>query len=339
MTVNIRDIAELAGVSEASVSRALNDRPGVSDATRERIRAVAERMGYRPDARARALVTGEVPLLGLVVPDITNPFFPAVARGAEEEAHEHGYSLLLLNTNWRRDRLLQAFEILSTRRVAGLMVSAPIPDALFAQVPGRTDFDGRVVCVSVDRPTGTRFDMIGVDDDAGGAAVSTHLLARGCRRIAFLSGPVEETSARQRLAGLRRALDKAGEGERLRYVSHGEWTVRSGEAQTAQILDEGGRPDAVFAANDLVAIGAWRALRERGLRAGEDLALVGYDDIDAVRWPEVAITSVAQPKAEVGQGAVRLLLASLEAGAQGANVRLAPTLEVRQSSAHFRAGR
>jgi LacI family transcriptional regulator len=321
----------------ASVSRALNDQPGVGAATRQRIEDLARELGYAPDSRAQALVTGQVPFVGLVVPDIANPFYPEVARGAEEALLERGHSLLLVNTDWQPERLEQALALLTSRHVAGLLVSVPLNGVL-----RRSDWDQLqsamvVVGQEVPRARGRggallRPPLVDVDDRHGASLVGHHLVGLGWRRVAFLAGPERDRTARARLEGFRRGLERAGAGGALRAVRHGDWTVHSGYEGARALLSSTRTPDAIFAANDLIALGVARAAAELGRRLGRDLGLVGYDDIEPVRYLEVPITSVAQPKRQLGLQAAKLLLARLAGEPPPARrVRLRPELVIRSS--------
>lgn len=333
MTARLIEIARIARVSVATVSRALNGRPGVGEHTRRRIQALATQMRYHPHANARALVTGQIPFLGLVVPDITNPFFPSLARGAEEEAFRRGYSLLLLNTNWAPERLRQAFDLLTSRRVGGLLLAHSIR---LSDLPGQDPEVLRqtMVMAGVEAPSGTGIRAVTVDDRAGGAMVARHLLEQGYRRLGFIGGPRQDPSCRLRHEGFREVLSRAGRS-RMGPVSFGEWSVESGYRQVKALLARREWPDALFAANDLLALGAAEAMREMGLSPGPAMGLVGYDDIESVRWTAVPISSVAQPESDVGREAVRRLIAMIAGETPEPDVRLLPRLSVRASSRRF----
>lgn len=331
MAITIREIAEQAGVSYASVSRALNDQPGVGPKTKQRIRSIAARLGYTADAHARALVTGRVPFVGLVVPDITNPFFPAIARGAQEVLEAHGYSLLLQDTAWQLDRVRHSFDLLTSRRVSGLIMAAAL-DGLVESLGLRwRELRRALLLVGHPAPPRSGASSVLVDDRLGGALVGRHLAAQGWRRVAYLAGPRSERSSRLRLDGLRRALGVGASKAKVVAASHGQWTVQSGYEQAKALLDRRRRPDALFTANDLLAIGARHAAAERGLELGRDLGLVGYDDIDHAAHMGVPLTTVAQPKVEVGREAARLLVAAVEGDGARRRVMLEPTLVVRAS--------
>lgn len=331
--ITIKQLARQAGVSVASVSRALNGQAGVGAQTRERISAMARQLGYAADSRARALVTGEVPFIGLVVPDITNPFYPEVARGAEQELLASGRSLLLVSTGWESGRLEQALDLLLSRHVAGLLVAVP-PNGLLARAG--LDWDAlapRVVVVGQEVPRGwkQRLCAMDVDDRHGGELVGQHLAGLGWSRLAIIAGPEPDRTAQARIAGFRWALEQTAQPAALTAVRHGEWSVRSGHRLALELLHGRPSPDAIFAANDLIALGAAQAARETGRNLGQDLGLVGYDDIEPMRYLQVPITSVAQPKLELGRRAARLLLEALARGGVSRPAPLKPKLVVRDS--------
>jgi LacI family transcriptional regulator len=329
VAATIKEIALKLNVSCASVSRALNDMPGVGEKTRRKIIKTAREVGYVPDAHAKALVSGKVPFLGLVVPDITNPFFPALARAAEEEAFAAGYSLLLLNTNWVAQRLRQAMDLLASRRVSGLMFSESI-DAIAADL-NLSATASSIVFTGVDAPEGSGLCAVRVDDVEGGRQVGRHLIDCGARSVAFVGGPIGSRSTEKRFAGFSGVLEGSELACRVTSATSGPWTEDSGYARADELL-KNGLPDAVFAANDLLALGMAKLFAERGIVVGKDVALVGYDNIDIVSRTAVPITSVDQPAAEVGLNAVRCLLSQLESRNVAQGLSLLPSLVVRQST-------
>jgi len=331
MPATIKEIAAATRVSTASVSRALNGLPGVSPGTRTRILETAHDLGYTPDSRGRALATGKVPFLGLVLPDITNPFFPAVARGAQEEVQRRGFGLLLVDTDWRPDRLVSSFDLLTSRMVSGLLVAVPLNGALKEMAPTQERLGGAVVMVGQGAPRGCGFGAVDLDDHQGGYLVGQHLLSQGWRSVAYVAGPEGNRAARRRLSGLRKALADGGRTDALVAVSNGEWSVESGQAQAAALLRSQSRRLAIFAANDQLALGVSRAAAGAGRCLGEDLGLVGYDDIETLRHLEVPITSVAQPKVELGRRAAGMLLRSILGGEEPKRVKLRPRLVIRRS--------
>ncbi|HOA12774.1 MAG TPA: LacI family DNA-binding transcriptional regulator [Myxococcota bacterium] len=333
MAATIKQIAGRLNVSVATVSRALNDLPGVGEKMRRKVRRTAAELGYVPDFHARALVSGKVPFLGLVVPDITNSFFPALALAVEEAAAASGQSLILLNTNWRRDRLAQALELLSSRRVSGLIVAEPLDAAILDSVDLETVSNG-LVLAGVEAPGGTGLCSVMVDDRDGGMQVGRHLVECGAHRIAFVGGPSESPNSRDRLEGLTIGLGISGGAAAIVSVTDGAWTEESGYRQADRLLRDM-VPDAIFAANDLLAIGVMRRLVESGIAVGRGVALAGYDDTHVVSLTSVPITSVAQPTAQVGSLAVKLLGQMLSGDSGCGDAVLKPSLVARSSTLEF----
>lgn len=330
----MREVAAAASVSVGTVSNVLNAPDKVAPATVARVHAAIDQLGFVRNDAARQLKAGRSRSVGLIVLDIGNPFFTDVARAAEHRAAQHNLTLLLgtSDDSPRRERTyIDAFE---EQRVFGLLVS-PIGEDLGRLI---TLQQRGTAVVLVDRDgTGTPFDSVAVDDVAGAALAVSHLCDIGRRRIAFVGGPAELRQVRDRRRG---AADAAAAvaGAELEIIDTPTLSVLEGRAVGEMLRDRPARqrPDAVFCANDLVAIGVLQALTLLGnVRVPEDIALVGYDDIDFARSAVVPLTSVAQPTGAIGETAVDLLLDAAEGHPRtGAvrNVILAPQLVVRSST-------
>ena len=330
----MREVAAAASVSVGTVSNVLNAPDKVAPATVARVHAAIDQLGFVRNDAARQLKAGRSRSVGLIVLDIGNPFFTDVARAAEHRAAQHNLTLLLgtSDDSPRRERTyIDAFE---EQRVFGLLVS-PIGEDLGRLI---TLQQRGTAVVLVDRDgTGTPFDSVAVDDVAGAALAVSHLCDTGRWRIAFVGGPAELRQVRDRRRG---AADAAAAvaGAELEIIDTPTLSVLEGRAVGEMLRDRPARqrPDAVFCANDLVAIGVLQALTLLGnVRVPEDIALVGYDDIDFARSAVVPLTSVAQPTGAIGETAVDLLLDAAEGHPRtGAvrNVILAPQLVVRSST-------
>lgn len=326
----IKDIARAAGVSYATVSRALNGKYGVKPSTRERVLDVARRMGYRPNAVARGLVTRRTMTIGLIVPDITNPFFPEVAAGVEDAARAAGYGVLLCNSDWQKASERQYAALLVGRRVEGIIV-APISRA-------EEPFDERVpatfpVVYVASSPRATARSYVVIDNVRGGLLATRHLLEAGRSPVAFIGS--QERADDERFEGYRRALADRGMACDERFVRLGDMRQASGYRLLCGMIDEGNRPRAVFAENDLMALGCLQAARERGLRVPEDLAIVGFDDIPFASFPEVQLTTIRQPTYDMGRMAVDILLGGGAEAARRPEARqvvLEPQLVVRRTA-------
>ncbi|GAB4368584.1 MAG: LacI family DNA-binding transcriptional regulator [Spirochaetales bacterium] len=332
MDATIKDIARIVNVSYATVSRALNNKHGVNPETRKRILEEARRLNYRPNAIARGLVKRQTHSIGLLIPDITNPFYPEVARGVEDAAQEAGYSVFLCNTNWERDRELRYLDLLTSRRVDGLII-APVSETT---EPLRKHFRA-VPAVYV----GTTFvaedeSYVTIDNVKGGYLATELLIQEGRTPVAFIGSSEDSHTLKERLEGYKRALRDYGQPVDERYIRFGDFKRETGSRFIKNMVLEGVRPRGVFGENDLLAIGILQGAREIGLSVPEDLAVVGFDDIPLTSFPEISLTTIAQPKYEMGRYAVDILLRRIGREGRGPFPRQRLILEpklVRRNSA------
>jgi LacI family transcriptional regulator len=332
----IRDVARLAGVSSSTVSRYLNDSAHLSTSARERIAGAMAKLGYRPDATARTMRTRRSRCLGVLVPDIANPFFVEIASAIERTAAEHGYTVMICNTDEdsaKEERLVQT---LIDRSVDGLIMIAcdGTTPAIIAQA-------GRLPMVAIDRVVDHSLVMSIAGDNFTGAALATRrLLGLGHRRIAFLTGPLSIPAYNERYAGFREALDGAALAWDQSLFLGGHATVEEGQRVVAAAHQSGRRFTAIFAASDLLAIGALLAARQRGLALPDDLSVIGYDNIPFSAYVHPGLSTVDQPKREMGRmGAIALIQALDSREPLEAKVlRIAPRLVMRGSCAPVKGG-
>lgn len=303
-SVSIRDVAQRAGVSVGTVSNVLNGSPRVAPDTVERVRAAIAALGYVRNDAARQLRAGRSTTVGLVVLDVRNPFFTDVARGAEDEAAKSGLSIILGNSSEDTERESGYLDLFEEQRVHGVLIS-PFGDIEARLVELRRR--GTPV-VLVDRESrDAALSSVSVDDIAGGRLAAAHLLATGRRHLVFAGGPLEIRQVADRLAGARAAVGEVP-GATLEVLETPALTVLDGRTLGQQILARSDRPDGIFAANDLVAVGLLQALVMAGdARVPDDIALVGFDDIDFAAAAVVPLTSVRQPRHEIGATALRIL--------------------------------
>lgn len=331
MAASIRDVAQRAGVSVGTVSNVLNDSPRVSPVTVERVRAAIVELGYVRNEAARQLRAGRSSSVGLVVLDVRNPFFTDVARGAEDEASRAGLSIILGNSDEDVARESSYLDLFEEQRVHGILIS-PYGDieGRLAQLRHR----GTPV-VLVDRESrDAGVSSVSVDDAAGGRLAVAHLLATGRRRIAFVGGaPGAIRQVADRLAGAQRAIAEV-EGATLEVIPTSGLTVLEGRRIGDELAARAHRPDAVFAANDLVAVGLLQALVMSGLlRVPQDIALIGFDDIDFASATVVPLSSIRQPRHEIGATALRILREeAMEPDLPPRRIVFQPELVVRASS-------
>jgi LacI family transcriptional regulator len=326
------DIAREANVSQSTVSRVINNNPRVSEATRKRVKNAMARFGYAPNAAARTLITGRSNLIGLVVSNITNPFYPEVIETIVATAAEHDYNVILCNTRESLKLQTAYLELLIEHQVDGAILTSSLLDSEGLMAQAGID---RIPLVMVNRTVaGLGVDSVHMDNKAAGILVARHLVDLGHRAIAFVGG-VEATSTNSaRLAGFRTELNALRVTLRDEYVVHREFTRGSGYALTQQLLTLPSRPTALFCADDLIALGAMDALLDAGLRVPQDVAVVGVDDVQAASLRQVGLTTVRQPTAEMGRRAVQLLLERMRGGSDGEPIEivLRPRLIVRRTS-------
>ena len=331
MAVKIKDVAAHAGVSVGTVSNVLNGRDTVSPGVVERVRAAIDALGYVRNDAARQLRAGRSRAIALVVLDVGNPFFAAVARGAEARAADDGYVVLLGSSGADADQERLYVDQFREQRVAGVLLT---PADAGGDVVEHLAAAGIPVVLVDEQTAGDDVCTVSVDDVEGGHLAVAHLLERGRRRIAFVAGPLSTRQVADRLAGARRAVADV-EGASLEVIEADAMTVLAGRAAGEELRERADRPDAVFAANDLLAVGVLQALTMLGgIRVPDDIALVGYDDIDFAAATVVPLTSVRQPAEALGSTAVDLLLRQLDGGVDPAErqVRFQPELVVRASS-------
>lgn len=331
MAVGVKDVAAAAGVSVGTVSNVLNRPDRVSERTVERVQTAIRELGFVRNDAARQLRAGRSRSIGLVVPDIGNPFFAEVARGAEDRAAEAGMTVLLGNSDENDTRQEAHLELFQEQRVNGMLL-IPASDALSSL---RRFADAGMPLVLVDHEVEDgSVPSVSVDDVEGGRLAVAHLLDAGRRRIAYVSGPRSVRQVADRLRGAEAAVAKVP-GATLEVVEQASLTVLqgrdAGERLAARAAED--RPDAVFAANDLLAVGLLQAFAYGGdVRVPDDIALVGYDDIDFASATVVPLSSVRQPARLLGRTGVELLLHKLEGTGHGRRVRFQPELVVRDSS-------
>ncbi|OAN39179.1 LacI family DNA-binding transcriptional regulator [Microbacterium sp. H83] len=332
MAVGVKDVAAAAGVSVGTVSNVLNQPERVSAGTVERVQRAIRELGFVRNDAARQLRAGRSRSIGLVVPDIGNPFFADVARGAEDRAADAGMTVLLGNSDERDERQQAHLELFQEQRVNGVLLT-PASDDLAAV---HRFAAGGTPVVLVDREIEEGLlPSVSVDDVEGGRLAAEHLLAGGRRRLAFVGGPPSVQQVADRLRGVQAAVAAHPESS-LEIIERPALTVLQGRAAGEDLARraEGERPDAVFAANDLLAVGLLQAFSfVSGIRVPQDIAMVGYDDIDFASATIVPLSSVRQPARLLGWTGVDLLLKELDGVEHDRRVRFQPELVVRESSA------
>jgi len=313
--VNIKDIARLANVSHTTVSRALNNKSRIRQETKEKILSIAKELGYRPNLIARSLVMKRTKTLGLIITNISNPFYTELAQGIEKTATQLGYNIILCSTQSDISTEKQYIEMLRSKGVDGIIFSsAHMEDPNIVSLA-----EEGFPIVLVNRRTyhpvvKERVDYVGVDNIRGGYLAVEHLIRLGHERIGVIGGSSESSVGVERLEGGRRALQAYGLKARDDYFVEGNFLKKSGYQRGKEFLQMGERPTAIFATNDYMALGVYQAFLEEGCRIPEEVALVGFNDIEFASIIGIELTTIGQKKFEMGAIAVEMLVERIERG-------------------------
>lgn len=324
---SIKDVAQTAGVSTATVSRVLANSSRVKDETRKRVLDAVEQHNYRPNLIARSLRAQKSAKIGLVVSDIRNPFFTAISRAVEDAAYEQGYSVLLCNTDENPEKEELYLNVLHDENVAGIIFS---PTQQFGTK--LSTLKSNIPFVIIDRAVkADQADMVLLDNVRAGYELTNHLIENGYRRVAGLFGNAS-TTGRERNKGFRKALSD----HHLKPVAEHfiPPRIKQGYDTALSLFNQSDRPDAIFTSNSLLTAGVFQALRDRGLKVPGDVALVGFDETTWGAMVEPPITLIAQPTEEIGRTATELLFQRIDEPARSPKtVLLQGTLIARASSA------
>jgi len=327
--VTIKDIAKKLGVSYTTVSRALTNRDGVNPGTRQRVVEEAQRMGYQPNILARGLVMQRTDTIGLLVPDITNPFSAEVARGVENAAQEFGLTLILGDTNYSPDLERQYIGRLGSNRVDGLLIM-PVSSSAKTEI-----LDTGIPSVILNtKNAASTTSFVTIDHEMGGYLATKHLLELGFKRVAIVGGKITSEAYEDRLVGYKKALRDFG----IHYDAElifSEPAVSNRNAvgkAVARLRTEKG-PDAFFATNDVIALDLLRELKALPDRLGSGIGVIGFDDIPIASFPEIELSTMAQPKYILGRTAVEILVQKINPSHENhaQHVILPPELVIRKT--------
>ncbi|MFC4099081.1 LacI family DNA-binding transcriptional regulator [Paenibacillus xanthanilyticus] len=334
--ITIYDIAKEADVSVTTVSRVLNGTAPVKASTKEAVLRVIEKHKFQPNALARSLIKKETGTIAMIVPDITNPFFPEVFWGSENEAREKGYTFFLCNSAGEYGRESEYLSILREKRVEGIIFVggrinlANCPSALAQEVVDTAK--GMPVVLVNGHLAKSQLHRVYTDEAAGAALAAQHVIDLGHREIAFIGGMEELTTTIQKVKAVKQKLEQHGLSLRKDRLLYGEFSIAAGRELTAKLLDQADRPTAVICVNDFTAIGAIKAATERGLRIPDDISIVGFDDspLSTAVIPE--LTTVTQNTNELGRLAVERIYQINNGLPAKRSTVLQPKLIVRQST-------
>lgn len=329
MNTTIKDVAKLAGVHPSTVSRVINNDSRISEKTKNKVIYIINKLGYTPNAIARGLKTKRTNTIGMLIPDITNPFFADLARGVEDTANENGFNVILCNSDDKLKKERTYLEILKEKRVDGLILgSVHIKDkSIFRLEKIKYPY----ILVSRDIK-GLDKNCIIVNDIAGGTMATEYFIKLGHRKIAHITGSLKVRAAINRLEGYKIALKKNHIEYKEELVKEGDFRISGGYKAMKKLLKLSELPTAIFAANDLMAIGAMQAIQQKKYHIPRDFCIIGFDDIKLASFVFPALCTIRQPMLEMGALAVKILLKIINGGEfNQTKVILKPELIIRES--------
>lgn len=334
MKATIYDVAREAGVSIATVSKVINDKGKISDERRKQIFAIMERLHYQPSAIASALTSKHTFTLGLLIPDIANPFFAEVARAVEDRGHQLGYSVIICSTDNKDERIERYISVLKQKRVDGIIIGTGLENTTILQ-----NLSSTIPVVVIGREvTAVPVHTVVADDWLGGVVAARHLLSLGHRRMAVLAENLKINSSRERLRGFKQTIEEAGLTLTEDDVMTCQYGLEDGKGRTSELLARFDRPTALFCCNDLIAVGALQAAKVAGIQVPSQLSIVSFDNTILASVTDPPLTSIAQPMEQLGAAAVDLLMEEFEeALTVKRRITLRTELIVRQSSAALRS--
>ncbi len=328
----IAEVAKHARASTGTVSNVIRGTARVSPGLRARVEAAIQELDFHPNEIARSLKVNQTYMLGLVLPDVTNPFFPQIIRGAEDRALERGFLLVTANTDEQMERERRIVSALRSRRVDGILL-APTRGKDVDHI--RRTIDSGIPIVCLDRvPAGMKIDAVMLDNVRGAQECVRHLIRTGYRTIAIITGPLELGVARERLRGYEQALREAGIEVSKNLILEGDFRETSGYRLAKDLLLQSFRPSAMLVCNGVMALGVLQAFEELGVRCPEDVALANFDEVAGGRSFHPQLTVVSQPGYEIGSMGATMLMDRIQGktSKKPSVVRMAPTLIVREST-------
>lgn len=332
MRITMDEIAKLAGVSKATVSRVLNDSEcGVGEQTRVRVKKIAEELGYSVEQTEKKKNVSFTRYIALILPDITNPFFADLAKSVEQSLRRKGYSLVLANTDFSEDNEVAQIRELMVKRLEGILL---VPSGIRAREEHNLPRRYQIPMVLMDRKLEGISDIPGVYSNNEYASVISceHLIRKGARDIVFISGPLNVSTSIERFEGYKAVLAQHSIPFRPEMCRHGSYTVESGYNAVLELERSGISYSAILAANDLMALGALKAVREFGYRVPEDVQIIGFDNIEFSQYCEPSLSTMQQPTFDMGAKAVELLTGIIEKRDPVQPERLIPKLLMRKTT-------
>lgn len=302
----LKDVAKEAGVSVPTVSRVINNYRYVRETTRKRVLEAIEKLSYHPNIVAKNLKQGKTNSIGFILPDISNSFFAMVTVGIEKVLRKNGYHLILCNTDGRHELEVDSLKLVISKKVEGIILATI---GTTGELTGEIIHHLKIPVVVIDnKMKGLKTDVVLHDNIGGAQQLTSHLIAHGHKRIAFIGGPLNETSGKKRLEGYKRALIKNGLPVIKELIKIGDWRKDSGFQLTRELLNLSDKPTGIVAANTYMALGVLLALREEGLKVPKDIALVSFDDLEFVSALDPPLTTLKSLDTKIGEVAADLLL-------------------------------
>jgi LacI family transcriptional regulator len=330
----ITDVARRARVSIQTVSAVFHGKPGISEITRQRVRRAIDRLHYVPNGLASSLRARRTRTIGVLIPSITNPFFPDFVRGIEDSAHREGYSVFLCNSDEQRDKEIQYLQLLRQLTVSGYIVAYDLNNLEVEKILLQLASHHNPVITFGSRQMHERVIALKTDDVAGSFAITSHLIKLGHRRIALIQPPAGSRVQQDRTTGFLNALRTRKLPVPPEYLARGGFTVTAGQEGARMLATLPEPPTAIVAANDLVAIGAIAMFKELGWRVPADISVAGFDDVQMAALVDPPLTTIAQPTYAMGARAMQALLSQIDApNARGQVIHFETSLVVRGSTA------
>ncbi|RKD21522.1 transcriptional regulator, LacI family [Caminicella sporogenes DSM 14501] len=315
MAVTIKDIAKAAGVSRATVSRVLNDSGYVREETRQKVLKAIKELNYTPSAIARSLSTSRTNTIGVIVPEINNPFFGEIIKGISQVADEHNLNIILCNTDDNKEKELKALKLLKQQRIEGIIITPTYPEDEFnREYLSSLENLGIPIVLLDGHVEYFNFSGVFIDHIKGAYDAATALIEAGHRKIAIITGYMNSRPARERLIGYKKALEINNIPVEEKYIFYGDYTHETAYNITKEILNMKDRPTAIFVMSNMMILGCMKAFYEENIRVPEDMAIIGFDKIDVLNIIGMNISFVNGPTIEMGKMGMKILIESLNNG-------------------------
>lgn len=328
INITIKDVARELGVSYSSISRALNGKEGVSKATRDKILEAAERMGYQPNDLARGLVNKISKTVGVIIPDINNPFFGEIVAGITDASNENEYNIFLCISGWNPKIEKEYFNTLRKKRVDGIILKSAGKNEEYDEI--------KSPLMIIERYSKNHeYNSVEVDNELGGYLAAKHLIECGYRNLAFILGKEDYFASHRRLKGAQKAMEKYGVAMNKELVIEGNFSIEGGRLAAKQLF-EGRHPiDAVFGMNDLIGMGVLQYCDESNINVPDEVGVIGYDNISYAGLPQIRLTTIHQPKYELGKMLFETLLEEIQnkdSAGPTKKIILNPELKIRKTT-------